>query len=55
MQPNETKPTPPAELSLKFMAWDIKQLAKSMTEVVIAIRELTAAINGKPKSPEVPF
>jgi len=63
MQPNETKPTPPADLSLKFMAWDIKQLSKTLVEVVTAIKDLTTAIKTNPPKPvaksippdEVPF
>ncbi len=57
MQPNETKPTPPADLSLKYMAWDIKQIAKSLPEIVAALDRLTGAVAGSKsqRRDEVPF
>lgn len=57
MQPNETKPTPPGDLSLKYMAWDIKQIAKSLPEIVAALDRLTGAVAGSKsqRRDEVPF
>jgi len=56
------KEVPPGDLSLKFMAWDLKELGKEvkamnkimeqkMSEIVMAIKELSKIVASKSDSP----
>lgn len=57
-QRNDPKPPPPAELSLKFMAWDIKGLVnavKDLQSVTIAINVLSEEVKGLKKALEGSF
>jgi hypothetical protein len=37
----EPKPTPPIDLSVKYMAWDIKEISNSLKALVAAFKEFT--------------
>lgn len=40
MQPNEQKAPPPVEQSLKYMAWDMKQLGVAVKDVTAELHSL---------------
>jgi hypothetical protein len=41
---DENKPVPPADLSLKYMAWDIKTIGKNLTDQVAVLRSIDLAL-----------
>ena len=36
----DNKPIPPGDLSLKYLAWDMKRLANATEEICVLLREL---------------
>jgi hypothetical protein len=58
----EQKPVPPVELSLKYIAWNIKEMSESQKTMALAIKMLAEAMikqknqpTSMPRQDDFPF